>query len=66
MNASRVGFLHKKDVPPSVADEDDPNARDKAAQALLRKMLAAGISRYDPDAPGSARSCGEIVGITYR
>jgi len=36
-------------LPPFVADEDDPNERDKAAQALLRKTLAAGISRYEPD-----------------
>ena len=35
--------------PPCVADEDDPHERDKNAQALLRKMLAAGVSRYDPD-----------------
>jgi hypothetical protein len=35
--------------PPCIADEDDPNERDKDAQRLLRKMLAAGISRYDPD-----------------
>lgn len=35
--------------PPCVADADDPRERDKDAQALLRRMLAAGVSRYDPD-----------------
>ena len=35
--------------PPCAADEDDPNERDKAAQKLLREMLAAGVSRYHPD-----------------
>lgn len=35
--------------PPCVADEDDPDEQDKKAQHLLRKMLAAGVSRYDPD-----------------
>src|SRR5262245_56299866 len=34
---------------PSSADENDPNERDKDAQKLLRKMLAANVSRYDPD-----------------
>jgi len=35
--------------PPCQCDEDDPNERDRQGQALLRKMLAAGVSRYDPD-----------------
>ena len=35
--------------PPCVADEDDPDERDKKAQHLLRKMLAAGISRFEPN-----------------
>ena len=35
--------------PPCIADEDDPDERDKKAQHLLRKMLAAGVSRYNPD-----------------
>ena len=35
--------------PPCHADEDDPNERGKAAQKLLREMLAAGVSRYHPD-----------------
>ena len=35
--------------PPCVADEDDPNERDKGAQKLLRRMLDAGVSRFDPD-----------------
>ena len=34
---------------PCHADEDDPHPRDKDAQRFLRKMLAAGISRYEPD-----------------
>ena len=35
-------------LPPCTAKQDDPNERDKEAQAL-RKMLAAGLSRYEPD-----------------
>jgi hypothetical protein len=35
--------------PPCHADEKDPHPRDRDAQRFLRKMLAAGISRYDPD-----------------
>ena len=35
--------------PPCTEDEDDPTPHDKAAQTLLRRMLAAGVSRYDPD-----------------
>jgi hypothetical protein len=43
--------LHLKtwEEPPCVADENDPNERDRQAQALLRRMLAAGVSRYNPD-----------------
>src|SRR5262245_4360088 len=40
--------------PPSSVEEDDPDEHDKDAQKLLRKMLAAGVSRYDPDPLGSA------------
>ena len=36
-------------APPCVASEDNPDERDKDAQKLLRKMLAAGVSRYAPD-----------------
>jgi hypothetical protein len=35
--------------PPCHADEDDPNPRDPQAQALLKEMLSAGVSRYHPD-----------------
>jgi hypothetical protein len=35
--------------PPCVADADDPAERDKAAQKLLREMLALGVSRFHPD-----------------
>jgi hypothetical protein len=35
--------------PPSVVDAADPHERDRAAQKLLRRMLALGISRYHPD-----------------
>ena len=35
--------------PPSICDEHDENERDKQGQALLRRMLAAGISRFEPD-----------------
>jgi hypothetical protein len=34
--------------PPCVEGEDDPNPHDKDAQKLLRQMLAAKISRYEP------------------
>ena len=45
--------------PPCVASADDPDERDKGAQKLLRKMLAAGLSRYHPDpmAALKARRC---------
>jgi hypothetical protein len=33
----------------NVPDENDPHERDKAAQDLLRRMVAAGVSRYEPD-----------------
>src|SRR5262245_42990329 len=36
-------------LPPCVCDEADPNERDKQGQTLLKRMLAARISRYDPD-----------------
>lgn len=35
--------------PPCVADENDPDERDPQAQWLLRRMLKAGLSRYEPD-----------------
>jgi hypothetical protein len=35
--------------PPCVVDEDDPEERDRQAQMLLRQMLKAGLSRYEPD-----------------
>jgi hypothetical protein len=35
--------------PPVHCDEDEENPRDADGQNLLRKMLAAGVSRYDPD-----------------
>jgi hypothetical protein len=35
--------------PPCCASENNPDERDKAAQVLLRRMLAAGVSRYHPD-----------------
>ena len=34
---------------PCVVSADDPDERDKDGQALLRKMLDAGLSRYAPD-----------------
>src|SRR5262245_58595280 len=35
--------------PPCWADEFEEHPRDKAAQHLLRQMLRAGLSRYEPD-----------------
>ena len=40
--------LQPWETPPCTACEDDPNPRDKAA-TMLRKMLRAGLSRYEPD-----------------
>lgn len=37
------------EFPPCWADEHDPQPQDKSAQRLLRKMLQAGLSRYEPD-----------------
>src|SRR5262245_59575200 len=34
---------------PSSADENDPDEPDKDAQRLLRQILQAGVSRYEPD-----------------
>lgn len=49
--------LHLKpwQEPPSCADEDDPNERDKQAQKLLHKMLKAGLSRFEPDPRGALK-----------
>jgi hypothetical protein len=35
--------------PPCVVDADEPHPRDPKAQALLRKLLANGLSCYEPD-----------------
>jgi hypothetical protein len=35
--------------PPMEADEDNPDDRDPKARRLLIRMLAAGVSRFDPD-----------------
>lgn len=43
-----LGLRHWQE-PPCVVDQDDPNERNKEAQAMLRTMLQAGVSRYDPD-----------------
>jgi hypothetical protein len=34
---------------PSSVDENDPDERDTDAQKLLRQMLKAGVSRFEPD-----------------
>ncbi len=52
------------DEPPCVADEDDPNERAKDAQALLRRMLAAGISRYHPG-PMAALAAPSITTVNF-
>lgn len=44
--------------PPCVASADDPDERDKDAQKLLRKMLAAGVSRYHPNPMAALRRSG--------
>jgi hypothetical protein len=45
----RALHLRPWEESPCHVDEDDPQERDKQAQALLRRMLAAGVSRYHPD-----------------
>jgi hypothetical protein len=44
----RALSLRPWETPPCSEDADDPDG-DKAAQALLREMLAAGVSRYHPN-----------------
>jgi hypothetical protein len=46
---SRTLLLEPWSLPPCSADEDDDGAVDAEAVRLLRKMLAAGVSRYHPD-----------------
>lgn len=41
--------LKPGDEPPCAADPDDPDDRSPGARLLLRKMLHAGVSRYEPD-----------------
>lgn len=50
--------------PPMCAAEDEPRERDKAAQSLLRQMLRAGVSRYDPD-PAAALAKSESIRKTF-
>jgi hypothetical protein len=41
--------LRPWEVPPCSVSENASDARDTDAQRLLRKMLQAGLSRYEPD-----------------
>ncbi len=53
--------LHLKpwQEPPCVAfEDDDPEERDKQAQALLRRMLSAGVSRFAPDPMAALEAAG--------
>jgi hypothetical protein len=43
--------------PPCVVSEDGPE-RDHAAQKLVRRMLAVGVSRYDPHGAGAGYLAG--------
>src|SRR5262249_44458690 len=36
-------------LPPCSLEADDPHEGNKDAQRLLRRMLAAGVSQYEPD-----------------
>ena len=36
-------------TPPCIIDEDDSDQDNRIPRALLRRMIAAGVSRYDPD-----------------
>ena len=40
-------------APPCIADEDHDDPHQPEAVKLLRRMLAAGVSRYDPDPMGA-------------
>src|SRR5215831_7022621 len=46
---ARAQALKPWQCSPCSVDENDPDERDKDAQKLLRQMLQAGISRYEPD-----------------
>ena len=46
---SRMLNLPPWDLPPCSVSEDDDSESDAEAVKLLRKMLAAGVSRYAPD-----------------
>ena len=50
---SRALRLRPWEEPPCVCDDHDANERDKNGQALLRLLLAAGLSRYEPDPLGA-------------
>src|SRR4051812_46211474 len=46
---SRALRLKPWELPPMHADEGPLRPEDRAARKLLKKMLVAGISRYEPD-----------------
>jgi hypothetical protein len=47
----QIDSLHLRpwESPPCVVDEDSPEPGDEVAANFLRRMLALGISRFDPD-----------------
>lgn len=46
---SKALNLNPWELPPCMVSEDEPEASQQEAQALLRRMLAAGVSRYAPE-----------------
>ena len=58
---SALGIAPFRD-PPYMMGEDDPNEPDKDGQRLLRRMLAAGLSRYEPDPEQALAAAGRASG----
>ena len=52
--------------PPCWIVEDDPEEDDKDEQELLRRMLAAGLSRYEPDPLAALRAKGKTSLTRWR
>jgi hypothetical protein len=57
----QIDSLHLRpwQEPPCCADENDPDERDKQAQRLLRRMLKAGLSRYELDPKTALATSGQ-------
>ena len=56
-------------LPPCSIEQNDPRQDNKDAQRLLRRMLAAGVSRYEPDPLAALKQkakAGERVASRFR